>query len=77
MADELKPCPFCGGQAMLRRAETGEPWRDLGAPRYLIVRAECPKCRVFTCDFQRAHFMNDDIEALAIAAWNRRVGETP
>ena len=62
--DELKPCPFCGGEGEL----TGE------------VRAfvKCTRCRVrgnsFRFILQDEDSRNEAVES-AIKAWNRRAGD--
>lgn len=65
MSRELKPCPFCGGNAKLI-----ETYKYVGLskpiPRY-FVRCDNDDCNVYvaTC--------NSDTEEEAIEAWNRRV----
>jgi len=60
MTDELKPCPFCGGEATLQRW-----WVGFNTRRY-INRVQCKKCRCNSGDwFQKPK---------AIQAWNRREG---
>lgn len=60
MMDELKPCPFCGSKAELKRW-----WTGLGISRY-TNRVQCTnkKCRCNSGDWK--------IKPKAIAAWNRR-----
>lgn len=57
--DDLKPCPFCGGNAVVRRV----PDRDI-TPWY--VRCNNPDCAmwVVTC--------NRDTAEEAIKLWNKR-----
>ena len=58
---ELKPCPFCGGEAWTRISD---------APQ--ILRIECRRCHVATTSF-----VDDSIgEKEAADAWNRRAVET-
>ena len=57
MADELKPCPFCGSDSI--RVECF-------AEKYYKYVVVCNNCGVKTG--------NEHIEAIAIAAWNRRAG---
>lgn len=58
MADELKPCPFCGGDAVLRDGECGirgmpMTWRN-------------PQCTRCGCDLGYCHHLE------AVERWNRR-----
>ena len=57
---ELKPCPFCGGEAELNHSITGT---------YFDVVCKDPYCRGFT------RVCNYSTEEKAIEAWNRRVSE--
>lgn len=57
---DLKPCPFCGGEAFVQK------FRIDGTGRFFISVA----CRV--CFAQTGHRTK---EAYAIEAWNRRAGE--
>lgn len=55
---ELKPCPFCGGEAeTLRFADKG--YWDVG----------CHACEISPC----TEDMFYETRAVAVAAWNRRV----
>ena len=67
MSRELKPCPFCGGKAVLK-----ETYRYIGhgesIPQYFV------KCGNAYCDLYVAT-CNRDSEEEAIDAWNRRVTE--
>lgn len=58
---DLKPCPFCGGDAELKTW-----WAGLGVRRY-IHRVQCSKCRCNSGDWK--------IKPKAVEAWNRRAGE--
>lgn len=62
MSEELKPCPFCGGQAVM-----GTTYRN----GFFTCTIECDKCYIRTQD------ITSDILELArqdaIEAWNRRV----
>ena len=68
MRDELKPCPFCGGEAAVMYAVT-----DDGTKTISVV---CQKCSI---GIFRARTSENDWNAWekpekAIAAWNRREG---
>jgi Lar family restriction alleviation protein len=59
---ELKPCPFCGGEAKLLTENFGE-----------YVWAKCEVCGVQTSRYYvRAVVDGKDGEKRAIEAWNRR-----
>jgi len=68
MSEELKPCPFCGGEAWLR--QWGSGWALTCRNNRTLARLadfterECPIAIVLT-----------PTEAEAIAAWNTRKGE--
>ena len=61
MMAELKPCPFCGGEADCNN----NGFMQYGWKKWAV---ECPMCGVVS------HFF--DTEEKAIEAWNRRVGDT-
>lgn len=54
---ELKPCPFCGGEAC-----TMEEFDGFDTTQYSV---QCQSCKIETMLFNE--------RAEAIAAWNRRV----
>ena len=58
--DKLKPCPFCGGEAVIVNIDF---YIDNSGGTYGI---RCTKCRA--CSSMRC-----DSEEKAIEAWNRRV----
>jgi Lar family restriction alleviation protein len=60
-AKELKPCPFCGGKAILVQ------WRDTKSPN--ATWAEC-KCGAYT----KTSYSTNTAKAFAeaIKVWNRR-----
>lgn len=61
MTEDLKPCPFCGGKAVLQH-----PGTRMGRPSACMVG--CIKCRA-EC---RASGLQTHSEPSAVAAWNRR-----
>lgn len=63
-ADELKPCPFCGGKAE-HHAFTGNGFT---LARVAWTQVRCTGCRMETQPFQP---FGDGTDR-AIAAWNRR-----
>ena len=61
--NELKPCPFCGGEATLLHGQTEN--------QYSYVR--CGKCFSKTAEYYIATTHSCDDKA--IEAWNRRAGD--
>lgn len=55
----LKPCPFCGGEAQLVRAPFSAQW---------LVRCT-------TCNADRYARDAEHSASAAVAAWNRRAGD--
>ena len=64
MTEELKPCPFCGGEARLL----------LNAKRKIYGKDEYRTGVVACCNVCEARMFYGS-EKLAIEAWNRRAGE--
>ena len=64
MTEELKPCPFCGGEARLL----------LNAKRKIYGKDEYRTGVVACCNVCEARMFYGS-EKLAIDAWNRRTGE--
>ena len=60
-SNELKPCPFCGGEAKVVKAKSA-------------ARIYCTKCLMDTRMFYPTIF-SDDVEKKAIETWNRRAKE--
>jgi Lar family restriction alleviation protein len=66
MSDNLKPCPFCGGEAVVKcicdagRPDTDDWW------------VSCSGCRVERPSTRKSEIVHSRDEA--IAAWNRRAG---
>lgn len=68
--DKTKPCPFCGGRAVLVR--NGSYWND-----YYYVRVECEMCgsqgKTFRTKVDPSkHEWNTRTCFKAIEAWNTR-----
>lgn len=73
MREELKPCPFCGGEAVIKAVN-----KSYG----LTIWCQCPKCGVRTEGY--CHNTNnedatiDNIENCknrALEQWNRRAND--
>lgn len=62
---ELKPCPFCGGEAML-------DYECYGGGKSFVY---CKSCRISTERFEISREYASDEKA--IEAWNRRVSDEP
>ena len=60
MTDELKPCPFCGGEARTYRLQYG------------LMKKYCIEC--LECGAELPMMFCSEDEVKAIAAWNRRPG---
>jgi Lar family restriction alleviation protein len=60
-AQELKPCPFCGGEAMIQFQIAG----------YCGARVSCVECDAETGGY-KVKGDNDAADAQAITAWNIR-----
>ena len=66
---ELKPCPFCGGEAILCKMLTPD-----GENTYETIHVECQLCRCQTSEYFSYTFNSQkDVYREAIDAWNRRV----
>lgn len=72
----LKPCPFCGGEAKYRSCINVQPIIDdvgayVGADEYYFEKCGCENCGIWfeSCE--------DDYEPeeITIERWNKRVGE--
>lgn len=57
-AIHLKPCPFCGGQAEIRKS---------GKSQNYIA---CEDCDSYS---QLVHAVKEDVERLLVEVWNKRV----
>ena len=65
---ELKPCPFCGGEATIRTRIRN------CTPPYQIAWVECEKCGATGSTFSDTDDNGSHIFS-AIEAWNRRIPE--
>ena len=69
--EELKPCPFCGGEATLERSSTifigqvySDRYKEPIASQNHGFSVRCNKCGCQTCWWHK--------EKEAIEAWNKR-----
>lgn len=70
MAEKLKPCPFCGGEADAEIV-VGKTEVSTG----IGFRVCCPKCRIERSSFTRCVISFEEAEIFkqeVIEAWNRR-----
>lgn len=66
MSEKLKPCPFCGGEAVICSGS----FRDGGyVANYAYV--ECSRCEAKGEEFIECMPV-DDVEMMAANVWNRR-----
>lgn len=73
MSKELKPCPFCGGEAIIKAAN-----KSYG----FTIWCQCSKCNARTEGYcPNTNKENDTMENIekckerAIEAWNRRAND--
>lgn len=79
--DELKPCPFCGGEATLIQKTSGYKTYPVVIKNAFV--AGCESCNIYTPAFESEIYQTTDGEVhinstgaeKAIETWNRRVGE--
>ena len=77
---ELKPCPFCGGEASVTKVH---PFWMLKKYHYKYFAVGCKGCGAFTSLFKiyvsHSVIMNEEYEKnaakKAIEAWNRRAND--
>ena len=75
MKSELKPCPFCGGEAKLREHGNGYDGNGWFIASYEV---SCERCRIYF-DFEsrfilkngQPEFLQNGYEKV-VEAWNRR-----
>lgn len=72
---ELKPCPFCGGEAIIAEYANGHKGDGIFTASY---RVGCNACKVYFCYNSEFHLVNGQPEficngyELATEAWNKR-----
>lgn len=69
MTDELKPCPFCGGEPKIVKRDVepqGDSW--YGKKVETFVLCDCGAC-LFDGGFHEGFY---DAETRAVEAWNHR-----
>ena len=67
--EELKPCPFCGGEGYIRRPEKNGV--------FVIMSIECKRCGASPYSIQVYSGLGEAERANSIAImWNRRIYET-
>lgn len=62
--DELKPCPFCGGEPDIKK----HTFSVTSHCMEYTFGVKCYRCKVETWQFFQT-------EGFAIEAWNRRIGD--
>lgn len=65
---DLKPCPFCGGEAKIEKrydTKTGE---------VNTISIHCNKCSAGFTKI-KCWWIKEDLEAKSVKLWNLRVGE--
>lgn len=66
MAETLKPCPYCGGEAVVDRV--GYRYSDTGVHAMDAFHVSCRSCGTRTAEYRS--------EGGAVEAWNRRAERT-
>ena len=71
---ELKPCPFCGGEASLRRGWGSDP-----PVSYRVAYVKCSNCGIMTKHYTTDGYYGEKWSDEQIAeVWNRRAeGDKP
>lgn len=71
--ESLKPCPWCGGAAVLRRESMAGP-RGTGYPGYYEYSVKCMLCGATAPTGVEYDIGQtpEEAEARVIEAWNRR-----
>ena len=68
----LKPCPFCGGEAIIKTGYNSRPEEG-----YEYYEVECKECFASVCGKSRNTYREDIGKAIfsAVDKWNNRTGE--
>ena len=77
MGDKLKPCPFCGKEAIIQKKSSGQGNGKYTASFFI----GCDSCKIgftrestFVLDCDEVSFIRNGYEE-AIKAWNRRAND--
>ena len=73
MSNELKPCPFCGGEAVAKFVSPYFVKEDYQGLCYVVGCKECG-CST-SLYYSYKHMYDDEAKEQAIAAWNRRTND--
>lgn len=80
MSEELKPCPFCGGNAMFLTIKNKSSQSSVG----VMFKIKCMKCRIeFPKSYECEMYMDQDggirtwkdERTKATTDWNRRAND--
>lgn len=71
MSEELKPCPFCGGEAVLKSNTL-----TVGSRHLAFAECSCSTCGTSKAGVSKAGHSGEDAEAMAVERWNHRIERT-
>lgn len=69
MNNELKPCPFCGGEPKIVKERRYPNYESNGIDAWRV------ECRTFDCPIRYANYTYFTRRYKAIEAWNRRADD--